>query len=306
MKKVAKNRSVRLDNLEDDNEINNTEGNNSSKLNDEVIDTNLKETPSGPDAEIPSLDQSPLLNSGRIERPYTAGNPTEQPPQSTPAKEQPVEQQKHPDVNDTSGYTYHDEPAPQNVLNNQNLNPEVNNGNAPAPINKPSASGDETDTLDIPEQAAKQGSKDLGVFVMDAYERFVPEIGHYFSKMNAKEVKKLEESGSLLEGAYEMVKTHNKENRAKLEEQAKKDSAYIKKHLVKVLQVRQISASPEALLVMAFIFVIIGQGIMIMRMNSDNQDFMDKLMAKVNSNRNFASPAPKKEEEILEPKVEEV
>jgi len=236
---------------------------------------------------IPSLEDSPLFDAGRVVKSYSEIN---------------VDLGQETQSNQGPGgesYQYEQTSAPVDKLfeNSKAGNPPI--------VQEPSSGGGEqAETLDLPDQASKEASHDLADFMLDAYDRFVPEVGHAFSKVNEKEIKKLEESGDLSLGAYDEVSNHNKTNKKLLEEKAKADSKYLKKHLRNVLVVKQISASPEALLVIAIIIVIIGQAILISSIRKENSDMMDRLLARIKSNRNPSMGSTK--DEVLTPSVEVV
>jgi hypothetical protein len=286
----AKTRTVRIEKIHDADIIDAQE----VKEEDILLDDEPVSSSSGKSTQ-PSLDESPLLNSGRIELAHATNEAPD--PELKPDNNPPVDpaSNQNPLPEEEPGYSYDDAPAPDQVF-------ELDD-QASAPNQPPAGPSSSSDTLNLPDDAAKEGSTHLANFIMDAYERFIPEVSHYYSSVNEKQIKKLEESGDLLEGALQTVKSYNKENKILLEERAKADVKYLKKHLTKVFQVRQISASPEVLLVCAMLIVVLGQFILFFKIKKESNDMMDALMAKINMNRNGGNV---KKDEILTPTVEVV
>jgi hypothetical protein len=297
MAKEKKTRSFRVDKLEDAQVI---ESGSPDDLKDIKIDEiEMDEIPKGNLTKPPSLNESPLLDAGRIEMEYTSGDPTANTPPAPEPTPQPQAQHgtgTDPDPQEPT-YTYEDTTNP--TLPEQEFFTQPQGG-APSLA---SAEADSSDTMNLPDEAAKEGSAHLASFIMDAYERFVPEVTHYYSRANEKEIKKLEESGDLLTGALETVRNYNKSNKLLFEEKAKSDVKYLKKHLTKVLQIRQVSASPETLLAFAVIIVVIGQAILFFKIKKESDFMLDQILAKVNANKNGSNI---KKDEILEPTVETV
>lgn len=228
-------------------------------------------------APPPPLDESPLLNTARkyVEHSAPLGG----------IKDNINSSGTH---TGTDSFEYNDtsSPIPPQVKL-ENNNPDFNRDPLldPPPVHK----GVTPDMIQLPGDSVKEASNHLADFIIDAYQRFAPEGGFYFAKINTKEIKKLEDSGELQFGAYQEVVAYNKEIKAKLEETAKQDTKYIKKHLRTVLEVRNVSASPETMLALAVIAVVVGQAILIYNLKQDSKMLMNRIMSKVGQRRESSS-----------------
>lgn len=196
-------------------------------------------------------------------------------------------------------------PPPPLDAPEQMFNPLAKNA-MPGQSSSPS-SGNET--VSIPDNVARQGASDLADTIGDIYKRFVPEVGFHFSKINTKEIKKLEASGDLLPGAYNEVSEENKNNKLLLETRAKDDMALMKKPLKKLLEVNNVSAPPHLELIGVAIFVILTYFMMVKNMKSENDALLEKLYAKINREKRGTSAVVmenKQEGEIPLSQTEEV
>jgi hypothetical protein len=157
-----------------------------------------------------------------------------------------------------------------------------------------------SENVSIPDNIARQGASDLADTIGDIYKRFVPEVGFHFSKINTKEIKKLEASGDLLPGAYSEVTEENKSNRILLENRAKDDMALMKKPLKKLLEVNNVSAPPHLELIGVAIFVVFTYFMMVKGMKNSNDALLEKLYARINRDKRNTHASvveePKKQE----------
>lgn len=159
-------------------------------------------------------------------------------------------------------------------------------GSGPLPsISSPGGDPVGGDNVDIPDDIARQSASELTDTLMTIYVRMVPDVSHSATKMNAKEIKKLEESGDLMAGAHEEVVSQNKENKSLLTSRAKEDAAMIKKPLKRLLEVKQISAPPHVELIIILIFVAVTYFMTVREIKKNNESLLERLYAKINQNR---------------------
>lgn len=261
-----------------------------------------------------TLDQSPLLSNGIIERGYST-NLTPDAGATTPQTEvgQTTSDEVKPGNNGKDSTASNDIFAPQqtpfvpdNVPEQRFTVPQSNIGGAGGKNgggNNTDIFGDSqssqsnpfgsdsglNEALEIPDKAAKQASDDFADFLLQAYKRIVPDVAHNLSKINEKEIRKLENDGDLQHGALDDVKLANKYNRELLTNQAKEDANFIKKPLTKLLAIKQIDAPPHIQLLIAVVIVMVGYFFLVKTLKSQNEELIEKLTTKINDRRNTNS-----------------
>lgn len=241
--------------------------------------------------ESVSLDQSPLLSQGRIERDYASGNSD---PDPTPSPETNNGKETEP-----AEPVYKIQPdAPFDA-------PEQSFSETPAALTTNESGEGGGDSLDLPDKASKAAANDFTDFILDAYIKLVPEITQSTSKINEKEIRKLEQSGDLNFGSYDLVKAQNKENKQKYKDKANEDAEFIKKPLRKLLQIKQVSAPPHVQLMICLVIILIGQVMLVREIKRENQDLLDKITGgRINRPANAASQEPAQQQEEKETSAE--
>ncbi len=155
-----------------------------------------------------------------------------------------------------------------------------------------------SENIPIPDNISKQGASDLADTIMDLYKRVLPEVAHTYTKINTKEIKKLEQSGDLLPGAYTDVVEENKNNKALLTERAKEDAALIKKPLKKLLEVKNINAPPHIELIIILIFVAVTYFLMVKDMKRESNALLEKLYERIRKEKGTTGATVQTESEI--------
>ncbi len=155
-----------------------------------------------------------------------------------------------------------------------------------------------SENIPIPDNISKQGASDLADTIMDLYKRVLPEVAHTYTKINTKEIKKLEQSGDLLPGAHADVVEENKNNKALLTERAKEDAALIKKPLKKLLEVKNINAPPHIELIIILIFVAVTYFLMVKDMKRESNALLEKLYERIRKEKGNTGATVQTESEI--------
>lgn len=137
----------------------------------------------------------------------------------------------------------------------------------------------------VPDNVSRQAAGELAETIMSMYERLAPELAHEYSKLNTKEIKKLEAAGDLMAGSHDDVVSQNRENKRELEKRAHDDATLIKKPLRKLLEVKNINAPPHIELLIILVFVALTYFMMVRGIKKSNDDLLNKLYEKINKDK---------------------
>lgn len=248
------------------------------KLDDfEVVSDNGK-------YEAPSIDSSPLLSTGRIEREYTSStsgsgmggtesnNSTSQ--MNTGAKRgEPLDKSQFTELNEPKEPIYKIQPDDNVPIQDdfQTRPPAVMGMDGQI-----KEDGDKN-AFQVPEDLAAKASKSTAHTITDLYKDIMPELLHEIIKLNEKEIKKHVSKGDLMDQAYDEVKGHNRDNKERLKERADLDAKMLRKPLARFFEIKNISTSPLGELIMAVLAVAALNFFLIKNIKSENNDLLERL-----------------------------
>jgi hypothetical protein len=220
--------------------------------------------------EEPQKIVSPLLSEPVEIKAHAMGNDV--PPQ--PAYSAPDGMKVDPDFFDTP-------PVAEQVQQKTAIPPKQD---VPEQTFNPNA---DPNVLPVPEDISKKGAQDLTDTISDLYVRFIPDITYSFAgvKINTKEIKKLEQSGDLMAGAYNEVVDANKEAKKMLQARAKDDMKLIEKPLTELLKVKNVKADPTTQLIIVGIFIAISYFFLVKELKDSRDALLTKLYEKINKER---------------------
>lgn len=139
----------------------------------------------------------------------------------------------------------------------------------------------QTKANDSPDEVTLQMDDDTADFSTDSILNMVEfgsvELACYYSQINEREVRELEQDGEVPPKSTEITKEANENSRNKLEETAAKKIKLLQEPLKKVLKRKNVSVSPESALVLAFLMFIFSMFMTARSIRKDNEYFLEKL-----------------------------
>lgn len=139
----------------------------------------------------------------------------------------------------------------------------------------------ETPPNDDPKKVKIQMDEETADFstesILNVIEFGSVELALYYARVPEREVKDLEEAGKVPEHSTEVSREFNENAREKLEDTAKSKIKLLAEPLKKVLKAKNVSVSPEAALVLAFLMFSFAMFMTAKSLKKDADYFLEKI-----------------------------